>query len=325
MTFKSNWEKLSEYTTVPDHDIHALVAHAFPTRTIDRYEILTGGCANLNIKLFFHNDKTPLILRLYFRDRDAAYREQKLAELVKATIPVAQFYEVGDFEQYRYAITEYIEGIPLRDLLLDHPEENIYDVMHAAGAILAAIQAYRFDHPGFFDANLQVNSPFSTQELIHFVQKLLTDTMIIQSVETSQLDTIKHIFETHRPFFPPENSTHLVHADYDPANILVRKIHNTWKIAAVIDWEFAFSGPWLCDVANMVRYAHQMPPIFAQAFLEGIHDAGLVLPDNWRTTVDLLNLISLLDCLAHSNPTQRPHQHADIMQLIQHILHRLKS
>lgn len=232
---------------------------------------------------------------------------------------------MGDFEQYRYAIVEYMPGITLRDLLLDHPEENMRDIMHSAGATLAAIQAYHFDRSGFFDAQLQVRTPFSSQDLIKFIKERLEHQTVVEQLGAHTCNSIARIIDTHSSYLPPNPSTHLVHADYDPANILVHRVHNTWQISAIIDWEFAFSGPWLCDVANMVRYAHHMPPLFEASFLQGIHDAGLELPDHWRITVDLLNLVSLLDCLVHCPPQQRPRQCADIIQLIQHIIRRLKS
>jgi len=325
MTFKREWEKFSEYTVISDRDIRAIVAHALPTRTLGSYQILAGGCANLNIKLSFADQQDPyaLILRLYFRDKQAVYREQKIAELIHTTVPVAQFYVVDDFEHYRYALVEYIEGISLCDLLLDHPKVPIGDIMHAVGTTLVAIQKYRFERPGFFDANLNVRDPFSAADLIDFIYGRLTHPSVIAQLEVSTLDAISRLIERYREYFPGD-MTHLVHADYDPANILVRKIDGKWQIAAVLDWEFAFSGPWLCDVANMVRYAHEMPPLFEEAFLKGITDAGLVLPEHWRIAVDLLNLVSLIDSLAHGDPIQRPRQRDDIMKLIQHIIKRLR-
>jgi aminoglycoside/choline kinase family phosphotransferase len=48
----------------------------------------------------------------------------------------------------------------------------------------------------------------------------------------------------------------LVHADFNPKNILVRGA----SVAAVLDWEFAFSGTPLFDVGNMLRFAERYPP-----------------------------------------------------------------
>ena len=324
MTFKREWETLSEYTTVPEQDIHALVAHALPQKQITSYEIIPGGCANLNIKLSFINKDEPLVLRLYFRDKDATYREQKITELIGKTVPVPRYYTVGDFRQYRYAIIEFIEGVTLRDFLLDCSEKDMQSIMYSAGEMLVRIQLYKFERSGFFDRNLNVTTPFSAEDLLRFIRERLEHPTVIEQLSLSVRDSIAQIIDLNSSCLPPDPSTHLVHADYDPANILVHRIRGVWEIAAIIDWEFAFSGPWLCDVANMMRYAHHMPSVFEQSFLQGIEHAGLMLPAHWRITVDLLNLVSLLDCLVHCPPKQRPRQCRDICGLIINIVQRQK-
>lgn len=68
-----------------------------------------------------------------------------------------------------------------------------------------------------------------------------------------------------------------------------------------------------------------MPPEFKESFLKGLKEGGIILPENWVTTVHLLNLLSLLDCLVRSDPKKRPNQLADIKELIDHILIELDS
>ena len=91
----------------------------------------------------------------------------------------------------------------------------------------------------------------------------------------------------------------------------------------MLDWEFAFSGYVLWDVGNMLRYAHKMPHEFQDAFLSGLASGGVTLPKHWRITIQILNLLSLLDCLKRSNHKDRPNQCADIRELIDHILSTL--
>ena len=120
-------------------------------------------------------------------------------------------------------------------------------------------------------------------------------------------------------------SSHLVHGDFDPANILVNQIKGVWEISGILDWEFSFSGSVLWDVANMLRYAHKMPPEFQTSFLKGLKSRDLILPENWLINVYLLNLISLIDCLKRSNPEIHPARCADIYDLINFILSALNK
>lgn len=77
---------------------------------------------------------------------------------------------------------------------------------------------------------------------------------------------IRRYFNEYAYALPDKEEKHLVHADFDPANILVDKINGSWCVSGILDWEFSFSGSVLCDVANMLRYAHEMPPASYQSY-----------------------------------------------------------
>lgn len=101
---------------------------------------------------------------------------------------------------------------------------------------------------------------------------------------------------------------------------MINKINNEWEISGILDWEFSFSGSYLWDVANMLRYEHKIPPEFQDAFIHGLNSGAVQLPRNWSCTIDIMNLTSLLDCLKRSNPQKKPNQCSDIRDLIQNIL-----
>lgn len=167
MTFKTLWEKTDQHFQVSAQTIQDMVELALPGKKLASHEIISGGCANLNIKLNLTDENQPLILRLYVRDKAAAYREQKLAALIKSSVPLPEVYFVGDFEGHRFAITEYMPGLNLRDLLLNHPNGNIESIMLQVGQILASIQKYQFPISGFFDDDLKVSDPLSRQSYTH--------------------------------------------------------------------------------------------------------------------------------------------------------------
>jgi pimeloyl-ACP methyl ester carboxylesterase/aminoglycoside phosphotransferase (APT) family kinase protein len=326
--FKNNWEKTELTHQVADHIIKAMIHTAFPDEAISSYEVISGGCANLNIT-FTLVDQEPLLLRMYLRDKDAAYKEQRIAHLLAQSIPAPEVYFIGDLGDYRYAVTEYMHGITLRDFLLEHHPslQEIADVMYDSGKMLAGIASHTFSESGSFDHNLHIEKSSGTDEFQTFIAQCLQYPNVIKELGKETIDDIAHLVKIHAINFPSIDEKHLVHGDYDPANILVRKENGTWKISAVLDFEFAFSGSWLWDVSNMVRYAHKMPEEFETSFLQGITDSGFTLPSQWRTTVNLLNLMSLLDCLTRYSfcPLEaKPNQLQDICKLIGHIIDKLK-
>jgi aminoglycoside phosphotransferase (APT) family kinase protein len=323
MTFKNNWEKADQYFQLEKPTIEDMLQLALPNQKLSSYEIISGGCANLNIKISNTNNSAPLILRVYLRDKEAAYREQALLALVKDCIPVPDVYFVGDLDDYRFAITEYKHGITLRDLLLSGKIENIQPIMMEVGSVLAKIQSYRFFQSGFLDKDLCISDSVTQEFYIAYAKKCLEHPTTINKISKENISKIHQHLEKYHFLFPDNTQNHLVHADFDPANILVQHIKGKWKISAILDWEFAFSGSVLCDVANMLRYAHQMPAEYEKAFLHGLQNGGVQLPEGWRISIFLLNLLSLLDCLTMCPPDQRPNQCADICELITFIIHHL--
>lgn len=163
----------------------------------------------------------------------------------------------------------------------------------------------------------------SQDDYISFAKKCLEHPTTLEQISKENLSKIDTHLDQYRFLFPDEKQNHLVHADYDPANILVHQIHGEWTISGILDWEFAFSGSTLCDVANMLRYAHYMPSVFETSFLEGLQQGGVQLDENWRITTYLLNLLAILDCLTRGPANIRPNQCADIRNLIDYILKSL--
>ena len=81
MIFKQQWETADTQYMIPSALIKQMIKTAYPKDSIQQYHILSGGCANLNVKFQLQNDSSPHLLRIYLRDKKAAYREQKLGEI----------------------------------------------------------------------------------------------------------------------------------------------------------------------------------------------------------------------------------------------------
>ncbi len=163
------------------------------------------------------------------------------------------------------------------------------------------------------------------QSLVIFAQGCLKNRVVRTVLTQPTIAAIARYIPLYGQLFLDNNEKHLVHGDFDPANILVCKIDGAWKVSGVLDWEFSFSGPVVCDIATMLRYAHKMPFEFQDAFLKELSSGGLILPQDWRIAIHLLNLLSLLDCLARSDPKNKANQSADINDLIEHILVELDT
>ncbi len=188
------------------------------------------------------------------RDKEAAYREQRLSTILKQTIPIPEIYFIGEYDEYRFAIIEYIPGMTLRDLLLGNELHDIGIIMHDVGILLSKIQAHFFPSAGFFDKNLNIR-PFQSGYMT-FASTCLEHPIIIEQLGKEKISKINFYLEKYKIFFPDESENHLVHADFDPANILIDRINGDWKITGVLDWEFSFAGSILWDIATV-----EVPPL----------------------------------------------------------------
>ncbi len=318
--FKADWEKNSVTQALPQNIVEKMIDLAYPEKKLISCELISGGCANLNYTTLIEGEKNPLILRVYLRDKDAAYREKNLSTLLKKTVPVPQTYYIGKMNDYQFAITEFMPGISVRELLLSDLPHDISTIMFEVGTVLSNITKHEFVKSGFFEKNLTIINELTDNFALTYAKECLQNPNVISTLDSDTISKITEYFEKYNHLFPNSHEKHLVHADFDPANILVDKINGVWKVTGILDWEFAFSNSVLHDMANMLRYAHKMPSEFQNAFLNGLTSSGIVLPKNWQVTVHLLNLLSLLDCLKRYDVINRPNQSADIQELINHIL-----
>lgn len=317
--FKSDWEKISAIHPLPKGFPQNMVSLAYPHQTLLAFELVSGGCANLNYKIKIKGENKPLILRVYLRDKHAAYREKRLATLLKGNVPVPQTYYIGELEGYHFAITEFMPGRSLRDLILGNIPHDISAIMHEIGTFLTKISAHEFPKAGFFNTELQV-IPFESDDVIKRIHECLDDITVLSILSPLVVAHIKRVVAKYASLFPTTDQKRLVHGDFDPANILVDHRDGIWSVTGILDWEFAFSGSSLWDVANMLRYAHNMPSDYQSAFINALEKNGFKLTPFWRKTVSLLNLSSLLDLLKRSDPKSHPRRCRDIRELINHIL-----
>lgn len=325
MTFKQNWEKSKLPFTLSSEDVMGMIKYVFPTHSLVSEKMISGGCANLNIKIKLKGIKKPFILRIYLRDKEAAFREQKLGILLEKCLPLPLIRHIGDYKGYRFAFAEFIEGLSLRELLLSKRPHDISSLMYNVGLLLTKIRAHHFSKAGFLDNNLKVQEILSQESYLLFIQSCLKEEKFVSFLSSPLISQINYYMKKYEHFFPTSQEKNLVHGDFDPSNIFVKKEDHTWQISGVLDWEFAFSGSTLWDVANIMRYAHHMPPSYEEAFCAGLREGGYTLPENWHLTISLMNILSLLSCLKRSDPQTSPNQCKDSLSLIHFCLTQINA
>ncbi|MGI5241666.1 phosphotransferase [Dactylosporangium sp. CA-139066] len=268
---------------------------------------LTGGYSNDNVLL---NER--YVLRRY-RGRNACAVEAALARRLAGTVPVAEVLAAD--EAGAVLLSRYMPGCPVDRLLAGADPGTAAALGRAIGATLAAVGTVTFAAPGFFGGGDLAPGPPGIEPasgLDAFVERCLREGNAGGHLTPAEQDALlRHARQAAPDLGALAGRRSLVHADYNPKNLLAAHEGGRWRVTAVLDWEFAFAGPPLFDVANMLR--DPGPHAFADAFVAGYRDAGGELPPGWRRVARALDLFSLADFLT------RPPEHRYFAKAVAHI------
>jgi aminoglycoside phosphotransferase (APT) family kinase protein len=214
-------------------------------------------------------------------------------------------------------VLEYVAGTPLSEVLSSadetDPDGGLAGLGTEVGRVFAGIGAVAFGRPGFFTgADLAVGEmPPWSEQLPEMAETCMT------AVPETRLDLAARrawvgMCAAHAPALTRvEGQARLVHADANPKNVLVSRARGGWRVSAVLDWEFSFSGCPYADFANMTRFGGDYPAAFTGGFRSGFA-AGLPADLGGRgpgRVEDWPYLGRVLDMFALSDLVTRPPGH----------------
>ena len=115
-------------------------------------------------------------------------------------------------------------------------------VMHEVGLLLAKISMHTFPEAGFFDKDLKVISPITHNDYLIFITECLQNKIVSSQLTSETICKINDLLKKYGQFFPAQHEKSLVHAHFDPANILVDKInwclesHRNFRLGVCFFW-----------------------------------------------------------------------------------------
>lgn len=343
-------------------DVRDLVARAFPRRSVEGYEELSGGLCNTNLKVDFASHHEPVVLRIYRRRPSSCAKEVALLRLLRRQVPVPEVFhaqsessagsEAIDSKAVDspFAILEYIEGLTFQQLKRTNDLRAIQEASYSVGRTLAAIGRYQFEKPGRLfvetrpsvrttvelafagsdyaeqgDGELKVGAAYIEGQ--DPIPRLLDTFLDSEELERrTDPDLARRLHEFVWSWAPRLRELKdelnlgrsLVHSDFGARNILVRQAGTEggkWVVAGVIDWEFAFSGSPLIDVANFLRYERRARPLREPHFSHGFVEYGGKLPKDWQQVVRVIDLTALCEMLTRD--VKPDHIVIELLDLIQ--------
>jgi Ser/Thr protein kinase RdoA (MazF antagonist) len=277
-------------------------------RTVRRARTLAGGFSHETCLLTLADGQ--VVARLGGPDPAI---EAAVMAAGRAHVPVPEVLAVlpaGDAGARPAMVLEYVAGTPLSQVLDrgGHDPAAFGELGAAVGRVIARIGTATFARPGFFtDARLTVaDQPPWSQQLAPFARRCMAATPP-QRLDQATRRVWAGLCAAHAPALAIiDGQSRLAHADVNPKNILVTDTADGWRVDAVLDWEFSFSGCPYGDAANMVRFGADYPAGFVTGFCAGFA-AGQ--PDGCPPPEDWLYLGRVLDMFALSDLVTRPPGH----------------
>jgi aminoglycoside phosphotransferase (APT) family kinase protein len=316
---KEGWERKELPISLDLKQMNELIKPVFPGKRVTAAERIGTGCSNSNYKIHLEGSAEPFVVRLFRRDGEIADKELAIAQLLRQTVPVADFiYADTSCSTFNkpWAVLEWKKGFLLRDLFRTGTLQDIVSAAASAGSVLANIHAYTFPESGFFGKDLKINHPFNMdgERFLSFIEECLHN-QCGQWLGEEMTQAVWSFCGTYGSLLSESRETPvLVHSDFNGLNILMQHGSTGCSVSAVLDWEDAFAWSRHADIANMLRYEED-GSTFEQHFIRAYQEQGAVLEDNWKLLSKLEDLVALCDMLNNST-MDTPNRMRDLQRLI---------
>jgi aminoglycoside phosphotransferase (APT) family kinase protein len=271
-----------------------------PRRRVTSAVRLSGGLNNGSFRIHFESGDESIVLRIYERDPEACRKELELLRALDGIVPVPEVVHAepeGLGGEGPFIFLRYVEGITFRQLKATVDRRAIQEASYAVGAALGAIGRHDLSSLGHV-SDRTIGMPES-------IDSHLASPRLIARIGEALADRARHLVAGWGPRLESVmNERRLVHGDFRKQNVLVRPVGDAWTVAAILDWECAFAGSPMFDIAVFLRYERSEQPVAEPAFSRGFLDSGGRLCDDWADLIRVVDLDSLCSSLTAAHLPQ---------------------
>ncbi len=299
--------RAEEALSLTNNELEILVQPAFPRTRVLHSQLAAGGLANTNIRVMLYDRKTPVMVRIFTRDPSQAQKEFRINSAIDGAVPTPEFFHFSmenPVTGHPYAIMQWLDAPRLETVYPKLSHTELMQVGTSIGKVLANIHHYKFPTTGMLDNKLKVSTPIDTGSagMLAFAEECLIEKNGGALIGEELTEQVFDFIRKHGPLLDTwKGEPCLTHSDFGGSNILVHDVGSGWEVAAVLDWEFAFSGTPFFDFGNLLRKPLGSVEGFAETIAAAYCENGGELPPNWRRLIRLTDLSAWFDFLA------RPH------------------
>lgn len=276
-----------------------LIDQTFPGARLEGVQRLSGGYANDLFQATLSGAAVPsVVTRCWRREPGVAARELAVMRRAGEVVPVPRVLAADLSGERPLALLEDMPGLRADEVLTRFPGEA-GAIGEALGEAFAQLHRLRFESPGFFvDETLRV-SPFAGdagENLLAYARPLVWNDTAHSVLGAGLQREWWALIEREAPCLSGlETEASLVHADANPKNALVEGRGEGWRVTALLDWEFALSGPSLMDLGNLLRFEDRASTPFTSGVLRGWEEGGGPASPGFVRQARVLDVYSLLD------------------------------
>lgn len=244
------------------------------------------------------------VLRLYARSPGRAAVDRALLERLRGLLPVPRVLEAVTVpespDRPPFLLLEALPGDRL-DLVLPAADEPLRQRLgEAVAGVLVLLATERMPRAGMFvDASLEP-VPFESGDQLTFLAAH-RDAPFFAGLTADDAAGLRAVARRAGALSARPARTALVHADFNPKNLLVDPA--TGGVTGVLDWEFAYAGAPLGDLGNLLRFGTD--PGFAAAVTAAYTDRAPDVPADWLEVARALDLYALIELAARTS-TRNP-------------------
>ena len=313
---RQTWERDRPELELDRAAVARLLEPIFPGAAIARVERVGGGLVNTNLKLEFADRSAPVLLRIYQRSGEHGAKEAALIRGFAGGVPIPElihFAADNPVTGHPYSVLSWVEGRPLDALDTD----TLAGAGGSLGAALARIHAKKFPRFGFLGGDLAIVHPIDLDRrgLLTYLDHSFASGEGAARLGPELLAQLRDFIErAGDEICAWPGAPCLVHGDCNASNLIFREGRTGCELAAILDWEFAFSGTPGFDFAHFLRPPLAARPAFAEAVAASYREAGGALPPDWPRIARITDLFAWIDIV--SRPDAGPNVVADARQHI---------
>jgi aminoglycoside phosphotransferase (APT) family kinase protein len=251
--------------------------------------VLNGGFSTTNILLdFAGGDRCVLRLSTHHErlKMEADLLDYLSHNAPEVPVPKILWRSPGQFPGglAAFAMT-FVEGHVLADIEDTLSPAACRDICEQLALAAARIHVLRFKQCGLLGPGPKVTEPFTSYAAgtVGFMQACLDNPYLQRRLGAGRLERLHHCLTQRRDLQEPSITHQLCHSDFNQKNFLIgRGANGRHHLAAVLDWEFAFSGSSVIDIGNLLRFDHESPGIESSWFVDAYRAAGGHLDSAWK-------------------------------------------